>query len=88
MLITIANIYFLCRIRTRADGSDPDVSVVGGPFLGLNHWEGGVMGADGAMFCMPLNHDQVLRIRHIPSKVAMQYFNCSFISDFFQLETV
>ncbi|GAX17448.1 hypothetical protein FisN_5Hh096 [Fistulifera solaris] len=55
------------RIRTRGDGSEPEVSVVGGPFPGLNHWEGGVMGADGAMFCMPLNRDQVLRIRHIPS---------------------
>lgn len=56
-----------CRIQTHADGSDPEVSVVGGPFRGLNHWEGGVMGADGAMFCMPLNHDQVLRIRHLSS---------------------
>jgi hypothetical protein len=59
--------HFPCRMRTRGDCSEPEVSVVGGPFPGLNHWEGGVMGADGAMFCMPLNHDQVLRIRHIPS---------------------
>lgn len=58
---------FMRRIRTCVSGSDPDVSVVGGPFPGLNHWEGGVMGADGEMFCMPLNHNQVLRIKHISS---------------------
>lgn len=56
-----------CRIQTHAGGSDPEITVVGGPFSGLNHWEGGVMSADGTMFCMPLNHDQVLRIKHISS---------------------
>ena len=61
----VNNSVFTYRIQTGADGSEPDVSVVGGPFHGLNHWEGGVMGADGAMFCMPLNHDQVLRIKHL-----------------------
>ena len=38
---------------------EPQVVTIGGPFSGLNKWEGGVMGADGAMYCMPLNHKQV-----------------------------
>lgn len=35
---------------------------MGGPFKGLNKWEGGVMSADGKMMCMPLNHKAVLEI--------------------------
>ena len=35
---------------------------MGGPFRGLNKWEGGVMSADGRMYCMPLNHKRVLAI--------------------------
>ena len=38
------------------------VKTVGGPFRGLNKWEGGVMSANGKMYCMPLNHKRVLEI--------------------------
>jgi hypothetical protein len=38
------------------------VRTVGGPFEGLNKWEGGVMSACGKMYCMPLNHKRVLEI--------------------------
>ena len=38
------------------------MKTVGGPFKGLNKWEGGVMSADGKMMCMPLNHKSVLEI--------------------------
>jgi len=51
------------RVQTRM-GIDPLISTVGGPFDGLNHWEGGVMANDGSMYCMPLNHSRVLRIEH------------------------
>lgn len=67
MIVEFLSLTTLRRIQTRADGSDPEVTVLGGPFSGLNHWEGGVISADGTMFCMPLNHDQVLRIKHIAS---------------------
>lgn len=53
------------RILTKDSGEDPDIAVIGGPFEGLNSWEGGVMIGNGDMFCMPLNHPDVLRIRHI-----------------------
>ena len=49
---------------TKGKDESPEVSVIGGPFRGLNHWEGGVMSDNGDMFCMPLNHPDVLRIRH------------------------
>lgn len=45
------------------DGTDPEVTTIGGPFHGLNGWEGGVRSNNGDMFCMPLNHAKVLRIR-------------------------
>lgn len=41
---------------------EPEVTMVGGPWMGLNKWEGGVVGKDGACYCMPLNHRRVLRI--------------------------
>ena len=37
-------------------------SLIGGPFEGLNLWEGGVEGCDGALYCMPLKCDRVMRI--------------------------
>lgn len=43
-------------------GKEPVVRTVGGPFTGLNKWEGGVMSACGKMYCMPLNHKRVLEI--------------------------
>ena len=54
-----------CETVLRIDPSaDPDhcVSTVGGPFHGLNLWEGGVVGLDGALYCMPLKCDRVMRI--------------------------
>ena len=38
------------------------VDVVGGPFLGFEKWEGGVLSRLGAMYCVPLNSKQVLKI--------------------------
>jgi hypothetical protein len=50
-------------VRTFSDrAAEPIVETVGGPFGGLNKWEGGVMSADGRMYCMPLNHKEVLEI--------------------------
>jgi len=49
----------------------PIVSTVGGPFKGLNKWEGGVMSKDGVMFCMPLNSKAVLRIE--PPKITKKW---------------
>uniref|UniRef100_A0A7S4MQY6 Uncharacterized protein n=1 Tax=Odontella aurita TaxID=265563 RepID=A0A7S4MQY6_9STRA len=59
----------IVRILCHEDGqSDPDVKCVGGPYGGLNKWEGGVMSADGDMYCMPLNCDWVLRMRPVRGK--------------------
>jgi hypothetical protein len=44
-------------------GDEPDIATIGGPYLGLNKWEGGVSAANGDMYCMPLNHKYSLRIR-------------------------
>ena len=52
----------LTVIPSDEPGGDPTVKTVGGPFKGLNKWEGGVMSADGKMMCMPLNHKSVLEI--------------------------
>ena len=41
---------------------EPEVTLIGGPFLGMNKWEGGVLGPDGACYCMPNNYHRVLRI--------------------------
>ena len=45
-------------------GKDPVVKTVGGPFKGLNLWEGGVVsgGPRPKFYCMPLNHKSVLEI--------------------------
>lgn len=57
----------ILRIRP-GDGSNPDITTIGGPYPGLNKWEGGVMSKNGDMFCMPLNHRKVLRMKPISSK--------------------
>jgi hypothetical protein len=54
----------ILRIRP-GDGTNPDITTIGGPYHGLNKWEGGVMSKNGDMFCMPLNHSQVLRMKPI-----------------------
>ena len=53
------------RIRHNAAQTDePFVSCIGGPYKGLNKWEGGVHDAKhGDMYCMPLNSNFSLRIR-------------------------
>ncbi len=50
------------RIRLNL-GTEPDITTIGGPYMGLNKWEGGVNAANGDMYCMPLNHKFSLRIR-------------------------
>jgi len=35
--------------------AEPEIRNVGGPYVGLNKWEGGVVSKDGDMSCMPLN---------------------------------
>lgn len=42
--------------------SEPEVSTIGGPFTGLNKWEGGVLARNGSMYCMPLNCKAVLKV--------------------------
>lgn len=44
--------------------TEPQITTVGGPYTGLNKWEGGVTAANGDMYCMPLNCNHCLRIRH------------------------
>ena len=52
-----------CERVLRIDPSKEDcASLIGGPFEGLNLWEGGVEGSDGALYCMPLKCDRVMRI--------------------------
>jgi hypothetical protein len=58
----------ILRIRPGDCGSSPEVTTIGGPFPGLNKWEGGVMTKNGDMYCMPLNHSKVLRIRPLQRK--------------------
>ena len=42
-------------------GADPLIETIGN-YKGMNKWEGGVMGPEGRMYCMPLNHKAILRI--------------------------
>jgi hypothetical protein len=51
------------RVRPNHDKGEPDVTTIGGPYLGLNKWEGGVYAPNGDMYCVPLNHKYSLRIR-------------------------
>ena len=45
------------------EGAQPIITTIGGPYAGLNKWEGGVTADNGDMFCIPLNHKCTLRIR-------------------------
>jgi hypothetical protein len=56
------------RILPDQNGGEPHVSTIGGPYLGLNKWEGGVSTSNGDMYCMPLNHKFSLRIRPLTKK--------------------
>ena len=51
------------RIRLDTESGEPDITTIGGPYTGLNKWEGGVSAPNGDMYCMPLNHKYSLRIR-------------------------
>ena len=53
------------RIRKDSESEEPDITTIGGPYMGLNKWEGGVTVPNGDMYCMPLNHKYSLRIRPI-----------------------
>ena len=44
------------------DDEDVIVTTFGGPFKGMNKWEGGVMLEDGTMYCMPNDFKAVLKI--------------------------
>jgi len=55
------------RIIPKTDGSEPDITTIGGPYRGLNKWEGGVTALNGDMYCVPLNHKCSLRIRSLKS---------------------
>jgi hypothetical protein len=57
----------ILRIRP-GDGKHPDVTTIGGPYLGHNKWAGGVLSKDGAMYCIPQNHSMVLRIKPVERK--------------------
>ena len=48
----------------RIDTETGETSVVQGdePMPGTSKWEGGVVGNDGALYCMPMVCDYVLRI--------------------------
>ena len=51
------------RVKPNKIKGEPDVSTIGGPYLGLNKWEGGIYAPNGDMYCVPLNHKFSLRIR-------------------------
>lgn len=44
-------------------GDPPDITTIGGPYLGLNKWEGYAGAANGDMYCIPSNRRHSLRIR-------------------------
>ena len=44
-----------------------EVTTFGGPFVGSEKWEGGVLGSDGVIYGMPQQSQQVLKI--IPASV-------------------
>lgn len=50
-------------IPSSEEGGEPNVTIIGGPYIGLNKWEGGVTAGNGDMYCVPLNHKCTLRIR-------------------------
>ena len=51
----------------RIDPTTDEVSMVGPDFgEDLEKWEGGCVGADGALYCFPQMHKQVLRIAPVP----------------------
>jgi hypothetical protein len=51
-------------LNSEDDGEEPEivVSTFGGPFKGVQKWEGGVMTEEGVMYCMPNDFKAVLKI--------------------------
>ena len=54
------------------DVASQTVYTVGGGLSGFEKWEGGVLAADGAMYCVPLKSKYVLKINPEGDGVAVQ----------------
>ena len=54
------------------DVASQTVYTVGGGLHGFEKWEGGVLAADGAMYCIPLNSKHILKINPEGDGIAVQ----------------